>query len=126
MDQAEATEVLRARRLEIVDTAKQVRASVGVEADGVRFRMHDREGRVSLVIEVKNDTPSDRALVTFLDDRDRASAAIGYTSFVMVGADDVLSKNRTPMMVFLHGDGHVNWHAPSSIVGSWGDARLVR
>lgn len=117
-------DVLQVKRLEFVDPDGRIRASLGVESAGVALRMFDRAGRPALVLEVKNDSPRDRALLTFLDGDAKASAALGYSSFVL-SAPDVVWGNKMPMLAFFGAEEKVSWHAPPDIVGPWNEARFV-
>lgn len=89
--------------------------------------MFDREGRLAIVMEVKNDSPRDRPLITFFDSVQRPSATIGYPSFMLMpDAPDVQWNNEDPMIAFLGKERGVLWHAPTEIVGPWKDVRLIQ
>lgn len=109
-------DVVRARKVEIVDRAGRVRATLGCDDDGVAMKMLDSGGRPAVSVSVKTGTPRDRALVTLYGEDGRATAVLGYPEFQFADASDVLWGDRRPTLTFLDDSESIVWHAPPQVV----------
>lgn len=123
--QTNPSDVVRTTKIELVDSQGKLRATLGVDSGRVAVRMFDRNGNIAMTMEVRDDSPRDRPIITFFDPAGRASATVGYPSFLTSSSPDVRWANKFPTIAFFGDDGRVSWHAPPDVVGPWKDARFI-
>lgn len=120
----QTADTIRVQRMEIVDRGGQVRAILDCSEDGVWLRLQDRQGRKSVSVGMKDGTPRDRPMIIFYDADERASAVLGYPTF-LVEPPDMIWADKKPSLVFLSDSESVMWQVPASPPGPHNIGRFL-